>query len=270
MRRHVEAVLALAAVLSLAATGSSAAHEGSHAAAAPESTRGDVELRGCWLTAGFVPTTPERLEHAFGASLELTQTFYGPDPLAGVWGLACKRARLERRRIDQVILSLVGAPTGLTAADVTPLANNFAHALLRVDTDSRALAKALRQAGFPARHAQAARYRHSAPQAVPAVGKLVIPGTYRIDVSATALDPTNPHDHVNSFSSVSREGRLDVMHMFIDDAFDRFCFPSLGDCRVFVRAHRRSPVRHLLGTGSLIPRAGFDHAKIERIALTLD
>ena len=59
------------------------------------------------------------------------------------------------------------------------------------------------------------------------------------------------------------------MGLFTDDAFDRFCFPSPAGCRVFVRAHRRSPVRDLLGDGSTIARVGFDHAEIERIELAL-
>jgi hypothetical protein len=270
LRWRIGVVLALAVLLSPAATGSGAAHEGSQPTVARESTRGAVELHGCWLTAGFVPTTLETIEDAFGSPLALTQTFYGSDPLVGIWGLACERARIERRRMDDVIISLVASPTGLTSEGAVPLANNFAHALHRVDTDSAALAKTLRRAGLPARHTEGARFRHSAPEVVPSTGELVVPGTYRIDVSASALDPTNPHDHVNSFSSVNRKGWLAVVRLFINDALDRFCFPSLTNCRVFVRAHRRSPVRDVFGTGSLIPSAGFDHAQIERVTLTLD
>ena len=77
--------------------------------------------------------------------------------------------------------------------------------------------------------------------AVPSTGQLVVPGKYRIDVSASELDPTNPHDHMNSFNSVGRSGRLAALGLFTDDAFDRFCFPSLGGCRIFVRAHRSRP-----------------------------
>ena len=268
--RGVLAVLALAAILSLAAAGSVAAHGGSHATLAPQATRGDVKLHGCWLSAALMPVSTETLQNAFGPSLVLTQTFYGPEPLVGIWGLACDRARIEDRRIDRVILSLVGAPTGLTAEGAAPLANNFAHALLRADTNSRALARAFRHAGLPGRLARDARYTHSSPEAVPSTGELVVPGTYRVEVSASALDPTNPHDHVNSFSSVGQDGRVAVMALFTDDAYDRFCFPSPGGCNVFVRAHRRSPVRGLLGDGSAVARAGFDHAEIKRIELVLD
>jgi len=266
--RGAVAVLALAAILSLATTGSVAAHGRSDAALGPQA-RGDVKLHGCWLSAVLMPVSAETLQNAFGPSLVLTQTFYGPDPLAGVWGLACDPARIDEKRIDRVILSLVGAPTGLTADGAIPLANNFAHALLRVDTNSRALAKALRHAGLPGRLTRDARYRHSSPEALPSTGELVVPGQYRIEVSAGELDPTNPHDHVNSFSSVGQNGRVAVMGLFTDDASDRFCFPSSGSCDVFVRAHRRSPVRGLLGDGSAVARAGFDHAEIKRIELVL-
>jgi hypothetical protein len=267
-RAGARAVVALAAILSLAATGSVAAHGGLHAARAPRAS-GDVSLHGCWLSAAFVPVSAETLRASFGPALVLTQTFYGPEPLAGVWGLACARARIEEKRVDGVILSLVGAPTGLTADGAVPLANNFAHALRRADTNSPALAKALRRAGLPGRVAKDARYRHSSHETVPSTGELVVPGKYRIEVAAGDLDPTNPHDHVNSFSSVGKTGRVAAMGLFTDDAFDRFCFPSFGSCSVSVRAHRRSPVRGLLGDGSAVARAGFDHAKIGRVALVL-
>ena len=268
LRASVAAV-GLAAILGFAAAGSAAAHDGSHATLAGQPPRADVNLRGCWLTVALIPASAEALENAFREPLVLTQTFYGPDPLVGIWGLACERARVEDKRIDHVTLSLVGAPTGLTADGALPLANNFAHALLRADTDSRALARALRRAGLPGRRSDT-RYRHSGSPAPPSSGELVVPGRYRIDVAARELDPTNPHDHVNSFSSVGSDGRRAVMDLFIDDAFDRFCIPTVGGCNVFVRAHRRSPVRDLLGDGSTVARAGFDHAEIKRVKLVLD
>lgn len=267
--RQALAVGALAASLILTAAGSVAAHEGSHVAAAPQVTRHDVKLRDCWLSVALTPASPEALESAFGSPLALSQTFYGADPLSGIWGLACDRARVEDRRLDQVILSLVGAPTGLTSDGLAPLANNFAHALLRADTNSRALAKALRRKGLPGRVARDARYRHSSPEGVPSAGELIVPGLYRISVSASELDPTNPHDHVNSFSATDRNGKLSTISLFTDDAFDRFCFPSAGGCDTFVRAHRRSPLRELLGDGSVVPRVGFDHVRIERVKLLL-
>jgi hypothetical protein len=261
-------VLLLAAALALVTPGSAAGHGGAHVATAPQPTRGDVKLRDCWLSVTLAPASPEALQSAFGSPLALSQTFYGADPLAGIWGLECDRARFEGRRVDGVILSLVGVPTGLTAAGLPPLANNFAHALLRADTDSRALARTLRRAGLPGRLAPDARYRHSSRATVPATGKLVVPRRYRIDVSASDLDPTNPHDHVNSFSAVGLGGSS--ADLFADDAFDRFCFTALGGCEVFVRAHRRSPLRGLLGDGSTVPTAGFDHAPLERVDLLLD
>jgi len=268
-RRAVLAVTWLAAILSLGAAGPVAAHPGSHTAHASQATGADVRLRGCLLTVALVPVSAETLERTFREPLALTQTFYGPDPLAGVWGLACDRARVEGERIDAVILSLVGAPTGLTADGALPLANNFAHALLRADTDSPELARALRRAGLPGRHSDG-RYRHSDPAAALSTGELVFPGKYRIEVAASELDPTNPHDHVNSFSSLGRDGRRGAMGLFVDDAFDRFCLPSTATCNVFVRAHRRSPVRELFGDGSAVARIGFDHAEIPRVDLALD
>jgi hypothetical protein len=268
--RSITAALAIGAALGLTAAESAAGHGRSYGEGASPATRGDVSLRGCWLSAVLVPVSDETLEESFGSSLALTQTFYGSDPLAGIWALACESARFERRRIDRVILSLVGAPTGLTAVGAAPLANKFAHALMRADTDSRALARRFRRAGLPGRLARDARYRHSTPETVPSSGDLVVPGKYRIEVSASELDPTNPHDHVNSFNSVGPSGEAASMGLFTDDAFDRFCFPSSGNCTVFVRAHRRSPLRGLLGNGSVIARAGFDHAKIKRIELTLN
>ncbi len=254
----------LAAATALMIAGSASAHPGSH----PRVGSDDVKLRNCWLTVALIPTSAEALQNAFGSPLAISQTFYGPDPLVGVWGMACDRARVDDRRVDRVILSLVGAPTGLAIDGAAPFANNFAHALLRADTDSRALARALRSKGLPGRLARDARFRHSSPELVPSTGRLVVPGLYRIDVSASALDPTNPHDHVNSFDGVG-PGRAESVGLFTDDAFDRFCFPSVGGCEVFVRAHRRSPLRELLGDGSAVPRVGFDHVKIERVNLLL-
>ena len=132
---------------SLAAAGSIGTHPGSHATFASQAKPGEVTLRRCWLSAAFLPTSAKTLQNAFGSPPMLTQTFYGPEPLVGIWGLACDRARVDDRRINQVIFSLVGAPTGLTANGASPLANNFAHSLLRADTNSRALGKALRRAG---------------------------------------------------------------------------------------------------------------------------
>jgi hypothetical protein len=270
VRRIVRTLLAawtLVAVIASVIAASSAAHIGAHVAAGVPAGSHDVKLRECWLSVAMTPSSPAALEAAFGSPLDLTQTFYGPDPLVGIWGMACDRARVDERRIDRVILSLVGAPTGLTIDGAAPLANNFAHALLRADTDSRALAKSLRRRGLPGRFAGEARFRHSAPERVPSVGGLVVPGRYRLEVSATALDPTNPHDHVNSFDAVRPDGRPVNIGLFTDDAFDRFCFPSTGDCEAFVRAHRRSPLRELLGDGSAVPRVGFDHVKISRLNL---
>ena len=262
--------LVLAATLSLAAAGRALAHGGAHAAIPAGAAHGDVALRDCWMTAALVPRPADTVEESFRAPLDLTQTFYGTDPLVGIWGIACDRARVADERVERVIVSLVGVPIGLTAAGVPPLANNFAHALLRVDTDSRPLAKALRRAGLPARFASDARFRHSSPQAVPSTGELVVPGKYRIEVAAEDIDPTNPHDHVNEFGYLGRDGRTATLGLLTEGAFDRFCFPALGNCAASVRAHRRSPLRDLLGDGSAPVTGGFDHTKIDRIDLPVD
>jgi hypothetical protein len=58
----------------------------------------------------------------------------GADALVGIWGLSCDRAGFQGGRIKRVIVALVRVPTGVTADGLAPLANNFAHALLRIDT----------------------------------------------------------------------------------------------------------------------------------------
>ena len=56
------------------------------------------------------------------------------DALVGIWGLSCDRAGFQGGRIKRVIVALVRVPTGVTADGLALLANNFAHALLRIDT----------------------------------------------------------------------------------------------------------------------------------------
>ena len=83
--RATVAAVALAAILGFAAAGSAAAHDGSHATRSGQQPRADVNLRGCWLTVALIPASAEALENAFQEPLVLTQTFYGPDPLVGIW-----------------------------------------------------------------------------------------------------------------------------------------------------------------------------------------
>ena len=98
------------------------------------------------------------------------RTFYGADPLVSLWGLSCDGARVDGKRTGPVVLSLVAVPTGLTDPRAVPLANNFAHRLVRIDSE---LADA-RARPAPARRCppnwRGARAAHS--------GRVVVPGQY--------------------------------------------------------------------------------------------
>jgi hypothetical protein len=229
----------------------------------------DVLLRDCWMTAAFAPRSDDVIQAFFPIPLDLTQTFYGAEPLAGIWGISCDRAITHRRRFDRPVVSLVAIPVGLTSEGVLPLANNFAHALVRIDANSRAIARLLRRDGLPARFAKGARLRHSSAGQVPSRGALRVAGRYRVLVSAAADDPTNPHDHANEFSYVDRNGGLAELGLVTNDAADRFCFPAQGGCSARMRAHPMSPVRALIGDGSAPVTVGFDHARISRIDLVV-
>jgi hypothetical protein len=254
-----------ALVLSLAFAGSAAAHVGHSAQvgiADPE-----VELRSCFLTTVLVPRPAEVLQPVFERPLDLSRTFYGPDPLLGIWGFDCERAVVEGKRVGRLITSLVGVPTALTSAGA--LANNFAHALIRIDTNSRVLARALRRAGLPGKRARKARYRHSPPGVVPSSGRLVVPERYKIDVSARDLDPTNPHDHLNSFEHLDDDGDAATLTLSSQDAFDRFCFPAAGNCSATIKAPTGSAIGRLLGGRTAPVRVGFDHEKLAEIDIGL-
>ena len=82
-------LLALALTLALVAAAPAAAHHGGvpagDAAAGPGTK---VSLRGCFLTAVFVPREAAALQPFFRRPVDLGMTFYGPDPLLG-----CGRSR---------------------------------------------------------------------------------------------------------------------------------------------------------------------------------
>ncbi len=268
--------LAITLVSTLGVAAPAAAHVGPlgvHAhttAVAPAGQgRAEVRLRGCFMTVVMVPRPAAALRPIFERPLDLSQTFYGKDPLLGIWGLHCERARVAGRPAGRLVVAFVGVPVGLTAVGATPLANNFAHASIRIDTSSPVLARALRRAGLPGRLARAARYRHSAPGVVPATGRLAVPGQYAITVRATDLDPTNPHDHVNYFEHRGEAGRVSRLSLTSEDAADRYCFPSSGTCTASVRAPRGAALRRLLGGRSAPVVVGFDHEKLPRIDLDL-
>ncbi len=241
--------------LALAVATPAGAHGG--AANAPVTGGTAVKLRDCHLTAAFVPRPASALD--FGAP------FYGPDPLVGIWAMACDRSRVADEPAGQLVLSLVGVPVGLTAPGAIPLANNFAHRLLQLDTTSRALAKAARRAGLPATIVPAARYRHSPPSALPSRGRLVVPGSHTMAVGASQPDPTNPHDHANLFE---HRGRA-ALALRIEDAFDRFCLSPGETCTASLQTGRNSALRRLLGRRSAPVRAAFDHDRIGRVDIVL-
>jgi hypothetical protein len=268
--RIVAALLGIVcAVIALSAPSRATAHPGSAHAGLSREAAGthDIALRDCWMTAAFAPRADDVIQTVAPTPLDLSQTFYGTDALAGIWGISCDRANAQRTRFDRLVISLVAIPVALTSEGALPLANNFGHSLLRIDTNSRAFARLLRGEGLPARFAKGARLRHSSAAQVPSSGDLRVPGKYRVAVSAAALDPTNPHDHANEFSYVDRDGRLAELGLVAQDAVDRFCFPAQGGCSVWMRAHSKSPVRVLIGDGSAPVTVGFDHARISRMEL---
>ncbi|MGH2714084.1 MAG: hypothetical protein ACRDM7_09425 [Thermoleophilaceae bacterium] len=271
MPRALARAGALAVLLSMAVAGSAAAHGGHSSSAATQVPAGGppVKLRGCFLTATFIPRPASILQPVFRRPLDLSQTFYGPDPLLGVWGFDCDGARVAGRRVGRVIASLVAVPVGLTSAGAAQLANNFAHSIIRIDTSSPVLARALRRAGLPGRLVRSARYRHSPRGRVPSSGRLVVPGGYEIAVSASDLDPTNPHDHLNRFEHRGRSGRISSLSLSSQDAADRFCFPASRSCSATVRAPRGSALARLLGGRSAPAVVGFDHEQLARIDLDL-
>jgi hypothetical protein len=232
---------------------------GAHGGAASTAVAGGipVKLRDCHLTAAFAPRPASALD--FGAP------FYGPDPLVGVWALACGRSRVAGEPTGPLVLSLVGVPVGLTGPGALPLANNFAHRLLQLTTTSRPLAKAARRVGLPATFAPASRYRHSPPGALPSRGRLVVPGSHTVAVGASQPDPTNPHDHANLF-----EHRDDAaLALTIEDAFDRFCLSPGETCSASLHAARNSALHRLLGRRSAAVRAAFDHDRIGRVDIVV-
>lgn len=251
VRKTVQLTLALA----LAFAAPAAAHGGAAHAGLTGGT--PVKLRDCHLTAAFAPRPAFSLE--FGAP------FYGPDPLVGVWAMACDRSRVAGDPAGRLVLSLVGVPVGLTAPGAVPLANNFAHRLLQLDTTSRPLAKAARRAGLPATIVQASRYRHSPPGVVPSRGRLVVPGSHTVAVSASQPDPTNPHDHTNLFEH--RGGA--ALGLTIEDAFDRFCLSPGEGCSASLQVAGGSALRQLLGGTRAPVRAAFDHDRLPRVDIVL-
>jgi hypothetical protein len=235
---------ALVTLLVLLVAAAPASAHGGHAATV---TGTPVKLRDCFLTAAFAPRP--------AAPLDFGMPVYGSEPLVGVWALGCERSRVAGRAGGRLVLSLVGVPVGLTSPGAVPLANNFAHRLLRFDTTSRRLAVAARRAGLPAHVARSAYYRP---------GRLVVPGQQVVAVRATLPDPTNPHDHANLF-----ERRGAQMSLTIEDAHDRFCLTPGQGCAASMWIARGSALARALGATTAPVRAAFDHDRIDRVDLVL-
>jgi hypothetical protein len=256
-RHAAAAALAVAALLTAAAP--ALGHGGVQPQAAPKgSPERGISLRGCLMTVALVPRPADDLRAALPSPPDLTQTFYGGDPLVSLWGLRCRRADVAGVRARRVALSLVAVPTRLTDPKGVPLANNFTHRLARMDTSSRTLALKLRRHAVPA---------HLAPAMGGGSGEVRVPGQYRMRAAAELLD--NPHDHVNRFELPRPGGRTTSIGLETQGAVDRFCFPSPGGCAASVRVTPRSAVARLLGSTAPPVKAVFDHRRITRLDLPI-
>jgi hypothetical protein len=264
MSRRFMSGAALAALAALLAAAPASAHDGPHTRAAVDRPRDAVQLHGCFLTVALVRRPASALRAALPSPPDLTRTFYGPDPLASVWGLSCDRANVHGARTERLVLSLVAVPTGLTDPRAVPLANFFAHRLARIDTGSRTLGLALARRGLPVRLARRISYSPGRSGAG-RVTRIVVPGQYRLAVEART--PDQRHDHVNRFEHLARDGRTASLGVTAKGALDRFCFPAAGGCSASVAATPGSPVARLLGGRPAPVRVAFDHEKVARIDL---
>lgn len=256
--RLLLAALAAAALTTVAAAPASA-HGGAPRSAPASSAPDGLQLRGCFMAVALVPRPRGALRAAIPAPPDLTRTFYGADPLVSLWGLTCDGARVPGARTGSLVLSLVAVPTGLTDPAAVPLANNFDHRLVAVDTSSRTLALALRRHGVPARLARRARGGQ---------GRVAVPGQYDLRVAASLLD--RPHDHRNRFEHRPRGGGPRVrLGLGTAGAVDRFCFPAAGGCSAVVRTAPGSAARRLLGAATPAVRAAFDHRRMARLDLPI-
>jgi hypothetical protein len=257
--RRAAAAAALAAAAVLAAAAPAAGHGGGHVRAAAAGAAPAVSLRDCFMTVGLVPRPADRLRAAIPAPPDLTRTFYGSDPLVSLWGLSCARASVDGVRTGRLVLSLVAVPTGLTDPEAVPLANNFDHRLVRLDTSSRTLGLALRRRGLPAQLAPRARGRR---------GRVVVPGQYELRAAAVQLD--QPHDHRNRFEHrPPGGGARPHLELETEGAVDHFCFPAAGGCSATITTAPRSTTRRVLGGAEPTVKAAFDHRRIARLDLPL-
>ena len=249
----------------LAVAGPAAAHGGSHDDPASKTAgRGAIQLRGCWMTVALVPRPSTVLEAALLAPGTPAVTAYGDDPMVAIWTLACDRARVGHRRAGRTIVSLVGVPVEQPGGEERLLANDFSHAVVRADTQQPIVAAAMRSAGIRVGLSRGMRYRHSRPGSVPSTAAVIVPGQYRLDVSARSLD--QPHDHLNRFRGAG--GR--TIRLTTTGANDRFCVAAAGDCAAQLAVPSRSALARVLGRPAAQPVIGFDHLRLRRVNLGLE
>ena len=110
-----------------------------------------MKLRGCLLTAAFVPRPASAHADGLPPAADLSQTFYGTDPLLGVWGSPAGGPGSPGGAPDAWSPRWWRCRPADPSPGALPLANNFGHALIGIDASSRALAVALRRAKLPGR-----------------------------------------------------------------------------------------------------------------------
>ena len=184
-------LLVLALTLALVAAAPAAAHHGGvpagDAAAGPGTK---VSLRGCFLTAALVPRKAAALQPFFRRPVDLSMTFYGPDPLLAIWAISCDGARVA------------GKPAGTCrrlARERADRADQRRRAPAREQLRQRhrarghhvaAVRAGLREGGLPARVTEGP-YSHSPAAAVPSRGRLAVRNGYTVTVGrATSTPPT--------------------------------------------------------------------------------
>jgi hypothetical protein len=146
-------------------------------------------------------------------------------------------------------------PVGLTSADALPLANNSPTGC---SASTRARVNWPPRRGVPdCPRACRPRLATGTRQAVwfPQAGGWSSRAGNAIRVSASAADPTNPHDHTNLFEHRAANGRTAAVTLSIANAFDRFCLLPSDRCTASVRARRGSALAPLLGGRSARARA---------------
>ncbi|HSJ17679.1 MAG TPA: hypothetical protein VK920_06270 [Solirubrobacterales bacterium] len=267
----IACVLGLALTLGLASTagahGVADTGSSSQPSAAAAKAGSKLKLRNCWMTVMFVPRPQEVLESALPWQVDLSRSFYGlSESLLTSWSLSCDKAKAMRKKIGKPIMSFAAAPFGVVDEQGVPLASNFAHAVVAVDTNKRKLSKLLRRGGFPAKTGKL-RYEHSDPGAVPFTASLDVPDKYQLGVEASTLDVV--HNHNDTFEYQPPKGKRARMQLEVRNAVDRFCFVAGGDCTAALSTPGGSPLGEAFGGPSAGVFLGLDHALLPKVKLIL-